>query len=188
MLCLSACGNSGEAVWREQVLLADGRVAIAERRQQYHDTRELGGLGERVIDRTTLSFTLPGNQTLPALTTGIAAPDESNPKALPTGEIPLIFDVDADSRVYFVITIVDHCHRARELGLDSGVPYFEYRLADNGWRRQPVSAARVGWKTNLLIARSAQMGPLISLEEKAASNGSSRYRRFYKSISSHVPC
>jgi hypothetical protein len=184
---LLACGgsDSGKSSWQEQVQLSDGRIVVVERQLQYHDTRELGGLAERIADRTILRFKLGDKEVLPDLTAGIPAPEDSNPRARSTGELPLIFDVDAESHTYFVITIVNNCNRASELGLTVR-PYFEYRVVGDHWERHPVSLSKLGRKTNLLL-KEAKMGDPVSLEEKARSNDVG-YSGFYTKIADRGAC
>lgn len=176
LIASAACGVPPPEIrtWTEEVQLSDGRVATVERQERYHTTQEFGGLGELHTDGSRLSLLLPDGTKLPPLE---------------VGEMPLVFDTEPGG-TFFAITIVDYCTRAKELGLDTRTPYFEYRLAGPAWTRAPVSDGKVGWKTNLLIHRSAARDDKsISLQDKAKADASPGTGLEYRAVLSNgAPC
>lgn len=161
---LASCGSHwpNERTWKEEVRLSDGRVIQVERHERYRVLSELGGLSTLITESSELSVLPTPGEGLPLLKTGDGG----------MWEVPLIVDVDATTGTYFAITIVEREYDAKAAGLDSRKPYFEYRLADGTWKRQPVSDQKLGWNTNLLLTLALMKEKnFIPLAEKEAADG-----------------
>lgn len=157
LLCALAasCSQKPRAQWQEDVQLSDGRVVRIERVQQWDVTQPLGSSKSYLAQSTKVSF----------------AAGTAGPSAWTGGaEVPLLFDVDAASGEFLVVTYPEDCQLYYARGRPKPA-YFEYRYRKDRWVPAALSAAALGREPNLLVFPNPLGEPaLISLATKADRN------------------
>jgi hypothetical protein len=84
---------------------------------------------------------------------------------------------------YFAVTLVNFKESIRAAGLQPKAPYFEYRLIDGSWQRQPVADQRAGWKSNLLLSIPlAREDPFVSLSMKRSADANPGFGMAYRCV------
>jgi hypothetical protein len=152
LLAIAACGFLGETrSWTEDVQLDDGSVITIKRHVKFATSNSWAGDVPRAEERRgTLSFT----GTL---------------SALPTWDVPLtpmVLYQDAAAKEWVIVARTNRCEVWRARGKPFP-PYWEYYLAEGGWRQRPLSEASKGRPANLLIQyRRKDLPGHISIEYK----------------------
>lgn len=164
--------------WTEEVQLSDGRVIVAERSDEYRKVTDHGqGWGSVgwLYQRGSFKATLPEPVSRTVSWEGTLK--------------PLVIDMFAGSRVYFVGAIAAGFARD-EWKLPDGQQYVVFRLDSRGWQRVELQDLPEEGKPTFLIntrlffegTKPLLPGSLIELRRKTELNANPQLPKSYRTI------
>jgi hypothetical protein len=156
--------------FKEEVLLSSGEIIEIDRTIKTQSLGEIGGSGgwESALNRFVISSpTRPGNPPIWQSEIGL---------------IPMVFDRDPDSGVWFVVATFYTCEAWYALGRPK-LPYAEFRMHDGQWRKMPLEPKLVGREANVMTGvRSGGEPKLLTLAEKRVRNAEQKIAPEYRKI------
>ena len=160
----------GTLRFKEEVRLANGEMIIVKRKVVTSSLGEIGG---------------PGGWDVKFNSFEIIEPDRTdNPKVWQTEEglLPVLFDRDALTGEWFLVSLIDTCDQYIKMGRPIA-PYAEDRFRDGKWERVELSHDLLGRATNIFTSmRSDQhfFTAFLDLKELKRGNAAPMFRNILK--------
>lgn len=150
---------SGTLRFKEEVRLANGEMIVVKRKIVTSSLGEIGGAGGWDVKFNSFE---------------IVAPDRfDNPKIWQTEEglLPVLFDRDAVTGEWFLVSVIDTCDQYIKMGKPTA-PYSEDRFRDGKWERVMLSPELLGRATNIFTSmRSDEFYFTVFIEVKELKRG-----------------
>lgn len=137
--------------WTEDVQLNGGQSIIVKRSARLYANKIAGGGGGSINRGMTLEIISPTQSNAPTIWNDVY--------------VPLLIDLDPETKEWFIVATFFHCDSWYDLGRPS-LPYTEYRFKQGQWHRQALSSSLIDRSTNLYIADQKPKNTHLSQTDK----------------------